>query len=115
MTITASLFITTIIVTFIIYMISLIKQDKLLIKYSLSWVMMAVLLLFFIWIPQSLVWLTHRLGIYSPTNMLFFLGFCLSLAIIFSLTNNLSRQSVKIKKLAQEIALLKKEEFTDEK
>ncbi|MGT2926223.1 DUF2304 domain-containing protein [Streptococcus cuniculipharyngis] len=116
MTITASLFISLVILTFVIYLLSLIKHNKLLIKYSLSWVLTAVVILFFVWVPQSLLLLTKALGIYSPTNMLFFLGFCLSLCIIFSLTNTLSRQSVKIKTLTQELALLKKEGFvTDDK
>jgi len=40
-------------------------------------------------------------------NMLFFAGFCFSLAIIFSLSVAISRLSERVKKLSQEIALLK--------
>jgi len=39
--------------------------------------------------------------------MLFFFGFCFALVIIFVLTMALSRMSIRIKELAQEIALIK--------
>ncbi|HEP2015856.1 TPA: DUF2304 domain-containing protein, partial [Streptococcus pyogenes] len=39
--------------------------------------------------------------------------FCLSLAIIFSLTNNISLQNDKVKRLTQEVALMKKEKTND--
>ena len=45
------------------------------------------------------------LGIYSPVNMIFFLGFVLSLVIIFTLTVALSRVTARVRKLAQMIAL----------
>jgi len=41
---------------------------------------------------------------------LFFIGFCFSLAIIFTLTMAMSRASKKIKDLAQAIALLQSQE-----
>ena len=49
--------------------------------------------------------LANVLGIYSPVNMIFFLGFVLSLVIIFTLTVALSRVTARVRKLAQMIAL----------
>ena len=49
--------------------------------------------------------LANALGIYSPVNMIFFLGFVLSLVIIFTLTVALSRVTARVRKLAQMIAL----------
>lgn len=49
--------------------------------------------------------LANVLGIYSPVNMIFFLGFVLSLIIIFTLTVALSRVTARVRKLAQMIAL----------
>ncbi|MGT2934890.1 DUF2304 domain-containing protein [Streptococcus castoreus] len=109
MTITASLFISIIILAFLLFLVNLIKKDKLAIRYSLAWFILAFLILLFTWFPRLLNLMSHLFGIYSPTNMLFFLGFCLSLAIIFSLTNSISIQNHKLKHLAQEIALMKKE------
>ncbi|MBJ8325327.1 DUF2304 domain-containing protein [Streptococcus pacificus] len=106
----ARIFVSILIFSFIVWVIKLIKHDKLAIRYSLSWFILAFFILIFAWFPNFLKFISNLLGIYSPTNMLFFFGFCLSLMIIFSLTNNISIQNHKLKHLAQEIALLKKEE-----
>ena len=50
--------------------------------------------------------LDRMLGIQSPVNMIFFLGFLFSLMIIFSLTVTISRITAKVRKMAQEIAFL---------
>lgn len=105
MTQTASLFISIVIVLFVVYSFHLIKKDKLSIRYSLSWYILSVILLIAVWFPNLLVVLAKLLGIYSPINLVFFVGFCLSLWILFSLTRIVSIQSSKIKSLAQQIAL----------
>ena len=43
-------------------------------------------------------------------NMIFFLGFLFSLAIIFTLTVALSRVTIRVRKLAQELALYEHEQ-----
>ena len=48
-------------------------------------------------------------GIAVPINMVFFLGFCFLLLIVFELTQVISKMSEHIKYLAQKIALLEKE------
>lgn len=110
MTQTASLFISIVIVLFIVYSFHLIKKDKLSIRYSLSWYILSVILLIAVWFPNLLVVLAKLLGIYSPINLVFFVGFCLSLWILFSLTRIVSIQSSKIKSLAQQIALSEKKD-----
>ena len=108
MTQTASLFISIVIILFVVYSFHLIKKDKLSIRYSLSWYILSVILLIAVWFPNLLVVLANLLGIYSPMNLVFFVGFCLSLWILFSLTRIVSIQSSKIKSLAQQIALSEK-------
>ena len=110
MTQTASLFISIVIVLFVVYSFHLIKKDKLSIQYSLSWYILSVILLIAVWFPNLLVVLAKLLGIYSPINLVFFVGFCLSLWILFSLTRIVSIQSSKIKSLAQQIALSEKKD-----
>ncbi|GGE27870.1 DUF2304 domain-containing protein [Streptococcus himalayensis] len=106
---TARLFISTIIALFLMWMLQLIRKHTLNIRYALSWFLLSVALLLFVWFPQLLNNLTVLVGIYSPTNLLFFVGFCLSLGIIFSLTNIVSSHAQKIKQLSQTIALMDKE------
>lgn len=110
MTQTASLFISIVIILFVVYSFHLIKKDKLSIRYSLSWYILSVILLIAVWFPNLLVILANVLGIYSPINLVFFVGFCLSLWILFSLTRIVSIQSSKIKSLAQQIALSEKKD-----
>ena len=52
--------------------------------------------------------LAKFMGIEVPSNMLFFLGFCFALIIIFVLTIAVSRMSIRIKSLTQEMALYEK-------
>ena len=47
----------------------------------------------------------------SPVNMLFFFGFCLSIVIIFTLSIALSNLTDKVKKMAQEIAIIRKDMY----
>ncbi len=108
MTQTASLFISIVIILFVVYSFHLIKKDKLSIRYSLSWYILSVILLIAVWFPNLLVILAKILGIYSPINLVFFVGFCLSLWILFSITRVVSIQTSKIKSLAQQIALSEK-------
>ena len=59
--------------------------------------------------PQLLELFTRTLGVQLPSNMVFFLGFCFSLLIIYSLTRYISQQSEQIKELTQKVALIDKE------
>ena len=58
--------------------------------------------------PEKLQEIATTLGIYSPINMIFFLGFVFSLAIIFVLTVTVSRLSARIRRLAQMVAQMNK-------
>lgn len=108
MTQTASLFISIIIILFVVYSLHLIKKEKLSIRFSLSWYFLSVIILVVVWFPNLLVVLAKLFGIFSPINLVFFIGFCLSLWIQFSLTRIVFIQSSKIKRLAQQVALSEK-------
>lgn len=91
------------------YILNLIRRKKLDVKYALVWLVSGLIILLLVIFPYIINWLSDFLGIYNPVNMLFLLGLCLSLAIIFVLTVQASRATNKITKLTQEIAILKKE------
>lgn len=90
--------------------INMIRNKVLELKYALSWLFVGFGILILDIFPQLTTWFSRLLGIASPVNMLFFLGFCFSLIIIFILTIAVSRMSTRIKQLAQELALYEKEE-----
>lgn len=84
---------------------NMIRRRKLELKYALSWLIALVFVLILDCFPVLLTKLSSFLGIWAPVNMIFFLGFCFSLLIIFVLTVTLSRMSERVRKLSQAVAL----------
>lgn len=88
--------------------VNMIRRKNLELKYALSWLAVIGVLFVIDCFPVLMVKLSSMLGIWSPVNMIFFLGFCFSLVIIFTLTVALSRVSARVRKLAQAAALNEK-------
>jgi hypothetical protein len=98
-----------IIVLAFIYICHAIKTKYIDIRHSLIWMVVAIVLLILDLFPALLEKVTVLFGFALPVNMLFFLGFCLTIIIIFSLTAKVSKMSDQVKRLTQEMALLNKE------
>ncbi len=96
-----------------LFMLNMVRKRKLELKYALSWVICAIVLVVLTCSPSLLIKLADFLGIYSPVNMIFFFGFVFLLIIVFILTVALSRVTEKVRRLAQIEALTSKE--VDEK
>ena len=92
-------------VIIVVLILGLIKKNKLELKYALSWLFLELGILIITLIPNLLNVISKALGIYNEINMLFFLGFVFIILVIFSLTMSLSRNSERVRKMAQEIAL----------
>ena len=108
MNIKAQIIISIIIILGIVYIINMVRKKALELRYSLTWLGVGICILILTLFPQIMNKISAIMGIASPMNMLFFLGF--SLTIIFSLTISASKMSIQIKDLTQEIALYKKEQ-----
>ena len=93
--------------------INMIRRKKLELRYALVWLLVGISVLILDCFPNLIAWISKQVGIASPVNMLFFFGFCFSLVIIFTLTMAMSRMSIRIKQLAQELALYRKESQTN--
>ena len=89
-------------------LVNMIRKRSLELKYALVWMMVLAALLIFDCAPVLLNIVSNFLGIYAPVNMIFFLGFCFSLLIIFSLAVALSRLSNSVRTLDQMVALNEK-------
>ena len=89
-------------------LVNMIRRKSLELKYALPWMLVMAALFVFACAPQLLNVVSEFLGIYEPVNMIFFLGFCFSLLIIFSLTVALSRLSNSVRTLDQIVALNEK-------
>lgn len=91
--------------------INMIRRKALELRYALTWLGVGAVVLILDVFPGIMSQLSKLMGIALPSNMLFFLGFCFSLAIIFGLTIAVSKMSTRINDLTQEMALyMKKEE-----
>ena len=89
----------------LIVIVNMIRQKKLELRYALAWMAVGLGIL--------TTRIAGKMGVASPVNLLFFGGFCFSLVIIFVLTIAVSRASIRIKQLTQELALFEKK-YTEE-
>ena len=104
-----------IIILALIVILNMIRKKALELKYALAWLAVGVSVLILDVFPGVMRWLADFMGIEVPANMFFFFGFCFSLVLIFILTVMISRMSVRLKELAQELALYEKRESDKKK
>lgn len=109
MNIKIQIIIAVIVLAALCVIVNMIRQKRLELRYALAWLMVGIGILILDCFPQLTTLLAHAMGVASPVNMLFFLGFCFALIIIFVLTVAVSRMSIKIKELAQELAVHERE------
>ena len=81
-----------------LYIINLVRKKIIDFRYALLWLLVALCVLVLTIFPRLLI-------------MLFFLGFCLSIVVIFSLSIAVSNLQDKVKKTAQEIAIIRKDMY----
>ena len=93
-----------ILIVFLI-LVNMIRRRSLELKYALSWFLVLCALFAFDCVPRLLIVVSEFLGIYAPVNMIFFLGFCFTLVIIFTLTVALSSMSNCLRTLDKMVAL----------
>ncbi len=85
-----------------------VKRRDLDLKYALTWFVSLICMLIIDIFPGFLRQLSDLVGIDLPINMVFFVGICFCLLLIFGMTVTISKQAEKEKRLTQELALLKK-------
>ncbi len=93
----------------LVYVFSLVKKEKLLLRYSLLWLALAVVLMLCAIFPGPVFDVAKLFGFATASNFIFVLGFVFLLLICLSLSSVISKQTVSIKNLTQRIALLEKE------
>ncbi len=89
-----------------LFIVNMVRKRALELKYALSWFIMLIGLGVLVCIPKTMNVLAKAMGIYSPVNMIFFVGFILAIIIIFVLTVTLSRLSARVRKMAQIVAMM---------
>ena len=86
--------------------INMVRKRQLELKYVLAWLFADIVLVILVLFPSLIMMITRLLGIRSTMNMIFFLGFLLSLVILFTLTVALSKVTASARRMSQTIAIL---------
>lgn len=105
MTLRLQVIMTIIFLLSFLFILNMVRKRKLELKYALVWFVVMIGLIVLFWTPNILSELSMLLGIYSPVNMIFMFGFLFSLVIIFVLTVTVSRMSIRLRRLAQIVAI----------
>lgn len=100
------IYVVTLSIIFLIYLINMIRRNKINLKYILSWISISIGILIIAIFPKLLTLFANFLGVSDPMNALYFVGFIFLIIVVFSLTVAQSRLSDKVKLLSQEIALI---------
>ena len=96
------------ILAFFIIVLSLLKNKRIALKYTLLWLFTGLILLVLVVFPEILVWISACLNVQNGLNMLFMVMIAFVMIILMSITSIVSRQTEKIRVLTQENALLEK-------
>ena len=95
-------------ITFV-FVFSLLRRGILQEKYAVLWLFFSGAVLFFAIFPAALVWICSVIGVAQPVNLLFFITVVLLVLVAVQLSYELSRHEVRIRRLAEEVALLRQE------
>lgn len=92
-----------------IFVFDLLRRGVLKEKYAVLWLLVAGIGLIFAVVPGLLDWLGSALGIGAPVNLLFFVMGVVLVLVSVQLSYELSRHEARIRRLAEEVALLKEQ------
>ncbi|MCR4633430.1 MAG: DUF2304 domain-containing protein [Erysipelotrichaceae bacterium] len=93
---------------FIVIILAVVKK-RLNIRYSIVWILWALLSLFLAVFPETFYSLSHLLGIQVPVNTVFLIMTALLYALTLYVYIMISKHNEEIIKLTYQISLLKKE------
>lgn len=91
------------------YLILMVRRKKMELRQALLWMLLGLIVLLFLAIPSLRNGVTHLLGVKTPSNMLFILGFVFVICLLLSQSLSISLYRKQIRTMAQKIALLEQE------
>ena len=93
----------------VVFIADLLRRGVLKEKYAVLWLLFAGAALFFAIFPSVLERISSWLGVAQPVNLLFFVTIVLLVLVSVQLSYELSRHEARIRRLAEEVALLQVE------
>lgn len=92
-----------------VFVFLLLRRGVLREKYAVLWLLVSGTALVLALIPGALRAVSEALGVQTPSNLLFFVTVVLLVLVSVQLSYELSRHEMRIRRLAEEIALLNRE------
>lgn len=89
-----------------VFIIWLLRRGVLKEKYAVLWILVSAAAAFFALVPGAARWLSDLVGVEIPANLLFFVTLVLLVLVAVQLSYELSRHEARIRRLAEESALL---------
>lgn len=96
------------VILYFLIIIYFVNKKTLDLKYTLLWLAAGVCMGFLILFPDTLVYFAKLVGIQTPIYSLFVAILFFVIIILMSLTSIASKQTAKIRKLTQQIAIYEK-------
>lgn len=102
-------------VIFIIFIINLIRKNKMDEKYSILWLFFGIVMLIISAFPELLSGISKVFSVYYPPSLMFAFTFVIVGAYIVHLCMVVTKQNKMLVKLTQELAILRQEVDKDKK
>lgn len=96
-------------VLFFVFIINMVRTKKLELKYALIWILTSLSFIIMSVFPETVFFVARMLEVEVAANALFLCIIFLMLLMVFALTVAVSRQAGRIKRLVQEMGMLKAE------
>lgn len=97
-------------IIFVVFILNLVKKNKLDEKYSILWIIFSLIILGVSIYPTIVTKVANKFGVYYPPSLLFLIGFFIVGAYIIHISLTITKQNKMIVKLTQELAILKNKE-----
>jgi hypothetical protein len=90
----------------VILLVFLLRTRRIREKFAAVWIVLAIAVTVLGAVPEIAFWLAHLVGVQTPVNLLFAIGFAVLLAVCIQLSSEVSNLEEETRTLAEELALL---------
>ena len=89
--------------------VEMLRRRRLRERHAMWWIAAGIFAMIISVFPQTLQWAATSLGFEVPVNLVFFVLAVLLVLVSVQLSHELSRHEMRIRRLAEEVALLRQE------
>lgn len=90
-----------------VFVFALVRKGLLKEKYAVLWLIFAFVTFVLAIVPGALKWISDAVGVEIPSNLIFFATITLLVLVSIQMNYELSRHEARIRRLAEEVALLR--------